>query len=335
MKRISIIIFFIAIAGTIAGAVWYQLASSPPGGDQELKFSIERGENLKSISRRLYESGLIKSKFLFEQYARWRDLAGRLQAGDYKLNTGQSLSEIAASLLSAKRESKRVLIKEGETVEEIAKVFADSGLFGAREFLQAAVADQNLKNRYVFLSDLPIGATLEGFLFPDTYDFFVGVTPQEAIKKMLDNFSRKVPPEMIETMKAQGKTLYEIITLASIVEREVRKPEDMKIAAGIFWSRLGRGQALQSDATLSYVLNDTEAAHSAADLEINSPYNTYKYPGLPPTPINNPGLNAINAVFQPTATKYNFFLTSPDGTVYYAETFEGHVANKVKYLRKK
>ena len=333
MKKISLITIAIILTGTLAGMAWYQFSSEPPGGRREVRFSISRGESLKSISGRLAAAGLIKSKFLFEQYARWRDIAGRLQAGDYKLNTNQTIGEIATSLLAAKRDSRRVLIREGETNEEIAKIFAAAGLFSAADFLQAAGADQDLKKRYDFLQDLPVGKSLEGYLFPDTYDFFVGATAEEAIKKMLDNFSRKVTPDIIEKIKARGKTLNEVITLASMVEREVRQPEDMKIVAGIFWSRLSRGQALQSDATLSYALKDKSPAHSAAELEIDTPYNTYKYPGLPPTPIANPGLNALRAAIEPTATEYNFFLTAADGTVYYAKTFAEHINNKVKYLK--
>lgn len=333
MKKAGIIIVLILVGGVLAGAAWYRFSSQPVGGKREVQFSINRGESLASISGRLRADGLIKSEFIFEQYAKLHDIASRIQAGDYKLNTSQTIGEIANSLLAAKRESKRVLIREGETDEEIAKIFSAAGLFGTEDFLNAAVQEQQLKVRYDFLADLPAGNSLEGYLFPDTYDFFVGATADDAIKKMLDNFERKVTPESRDRIKSQGKSLYEVITLASIVEREVRKPEDMKIVAGIFWSRLARGQALQSDATLSYALKDETAAHSTAELETDTPYNTYKYPGLPPTPINNPGLNAINAVIEPTATDYNFFLTAKDGTVHYAKTFAEHISNKMKYLK--
>ena len=329
IKLLSIII----LSAVLIGFLWYELYSQPIGGRREVQFSISRGESLKSISGRLVAAGVIKSKFIFEQYAKWNDMASRLQAGDYKLNTDQTIGEIATSLLAAKRDSRRVLIREGETNEEIAKIFAAAGLFSAADFFQAAGANQDLKKRYDFLQDLPVGKSLEGYLFPDTYDFFVGATADEAVKKMLDNFSLKVTPEIIEKIKARGKTLNEVITLASIIEKEVRQPEEMKIVSGIFWSRLSRGQALQSDATLSYALKDKSPAHSAAELEIDTPYNTYKYPGLPPTPIANPGLNALQAAIEPTATDYNFFLTSTDGTVYYAKTFAEHINNKEKYLK--
>ena len=334
MKKTSLIIGAILVAGVLAGAVWYQFYSQPVGGKREVQFSINRGESLASISGRLRAAGLIKSKFIFEQYAKWRDLASRLQAGDYKLNTDQTIGEIASSLLAAKRESKRVLIREGETMEEIAQIFSAAGLFSTKDFLWAAGSEQELRVPYDFLKELPRDSSLEGYLFPDTYDFFVGATASEAIKKMLDNFERKVTPDLRDRVKSQGKSLYEVITLASIVEREVRKPEDMKIVAGIFWSRLAHGQALQSDATLSYALKDGTAAHSAAELQTETPYNTYKYPGLPPTPIANPGLNAIQAAIEPTATAYNFFLTDADGTVHYAKTFTEHINNKAKYLNK-
>lgn len=327
-----IIISFLGVA--LIGYLLYVNYSQPAGGNREVPFTISRGESLKSISNRLAATDLIKSKFIFEQYVKWHDFAGSLQAGDYKINSNQTIAEIAASLLAAKRESRRVLIREGETLEEITQIFSAAGLFSAQDFFDAAGQQQELKKRYDFLADKPNNKSLEGYLFPDTYDFFVGVTADEAIKKLLDNFARKVTPELRDRIKSQGKSLSAVITLASIVEREVRQPEEMKIVAGIFWSRLSRGQALQSDATLSYALKDKSAAHSAAELEIDTPYNTYKYPGLPPTPINNPGLAAINAAIEPTATDYNFFLTSADGTVYFAKTFAEHLNNKLKYLNK-
>ena len=332
MKPIQVIII-ITIAAVLIGSLWYKSNSQPIGGKREVPFSVASGESLKSISNRLVSAGLIRSKFIFEWYAKQHNLSGRLQAGNYTLNTGQTIGDIAASLLAAKRQSRRILIREGETVDEIAKIFSDAGIASSEEFLAAAGQTPELRTKYDFLSDVPLDYKLEGYLFPDTYDFFIGTTAEDAIRKMLDNFGRKVSPELRDRVKAQGKSLHDVVTLASVVEREVRKPEDMKIVAGIFWSRLGRGQALQSDATLSYALKDNNPAHSKAELETDTPYNTYKYPGLPPTPISNPGLNAIIAVIDPSTTDYNFFLTAKDGTVHYAKNFSEHILNKNKYLK--
>ena len=134
-------------------------------------------------------------------------------------------------------------------------------------------------------------------------------------------------------IKNQGKTIHEILTMASLVEKEVRHQEDMKIVAGIFWNRLNKNMRLESDATLSYYFNDNLSAHSGDDLKVNTPYNSYKYNGLPPTPIGNPGLNAINAAIYPTKTNYLYFLTGKDGQTYYASNYNTHLKNKKDYLK--
>ena len=199
---------------------------------------------------------------------------------------------------------------------------------------------KDFSESFDFLKDKPAHYGLEGFLFPDTYRIFKDASAEEVIITMLKNFDRKLNAEMRAEIARQGKTIYEIIILASIIEKEApinyADPEnkDARLVAGIFYNRLKIGQALQSDATLSYLYNDKKSVHSSEELEIDSPYNSYKYPGLPPTPICNPGLKAIEAAIYPLGTNYNYFLTSLDGkNIYYARTYEEHLNNKYKYLK--
>ncbi|MFA7663080.1 MAG: endolytic transglycosylase MltG, partial [Patescibacteria group bacterium] len=172
-----------------------------------------------------------------------------------------------------------------------------------------------------------------GYIFPDTYHITTTATAEEIMDKALSNFGNKLTPELRAEIKAQGKTIYEIITLASIVENEVAKAEDMKIVAGIFWNRLDIGMGLQSDATINYITSGKTTRPTADDLKIDSPYNTYKYRGLPPGPIANPGIASIEAVINPTKTDYLYFLTTPDKQTIFSKTFEEHVAAKNKYLK--
>lgn len=198
----------------------------------------------------------------------------------------------------------------------------------------------DFSEKFSFLGDKPKYYSLEGFLFPDTYRVFVDASAEEVVLKMLTNFDRQLTEEMRTEIARQGKTIYEIVIMASLIEKEApidySDPENRaaRIVSDIFWGRLKIGQALQSDATLSYLLDDNNPAHSGKDLEIDSPYNSYKYRGLPPTPICNPGIRAIEAAIYPIATNYNYFLTSLNGRdIYYARTYEEHLQNKYKYLK--
>lgn len=327
----------------------FEINSSSGKSNNTISFTVNKGMSVMQISQSLYAQGLIKSKFFFELYLKLSHKQAKIQAGDYELSPGQSIKALVSSLGNGKVSVLKILTKEGETEKEIGQNLEASGLFPAQDFLavtgQPMLDYRELKNlalpslpgwstKYAFLLDKPKYYSLEGYLFPDTYLISKNSTPEQAVEKMLNNFDQKLTPEMRQEIQRQGKTVYEIVTMASVVEKEVKSATDMKIVAGIFWRRIANQQALQSDATLSYLLNDQNAAHSGNDLNIDSPYNSYKYRGLPPTPIDNPGLNAIIAAIYPTTTDYNFFLTSNlDGQTKYATTFEEHKKNKALYLK--
>ncbi|MFA5754225.1 MAG: endolytic transglycosylase MltG [Patescibacteria group bacterium] len=246
-----------------------------------------------------------------------------------------------------------ITILEGWTVQDIGQYLERRDRWTSRDFLNVAgwprtdyrhqdalPALEDFSSQYDFLADKPEQYGLEGYLFPDTYRVYASSTVSEVIAKMLDNFNEKLTPKMRADIKKQGKTVYEIVTMASIIEKEApidySKDENRaaRIISGIFWNRLKIGQGLQSDATLSYVLNDNKPQHSGAELEIDSSYNTYKFRGLPPGPISNPGLLAIEAAIYPIKTDYYYFLTTLDGQeVFYARTYDEHLQNKYKYLR--
>lgn len=252
------------------------------------------------------------------------------------------------------RPERTIKVLEGWTEREISQYFEREGLWQSEELLELAGLPKydyrqekqsnwpkDFSDQYDFLADKPKYYSLEGYLFPDTYRIYATSTVSEALDKMLDNFDKKLTQQMRSDIKQQGKTIYEIIIMASIVEKEAAldySPSadntNARLIAGIFWNRLEIGQALQSDATLSYYFGDRKPSHSGKQLEVDTAYNTYKYPGLPPTPICNPGILAIKAAIYPLDSDYNYFLSPLDSRqVIFSKTYEEHVANKFKYLK--
>lgn len=250
------------------------------------------------------------------------------------------------------RQEKTVRLIEGWTSRDMGQYFESQGIWQSEEFLEVAGFPQvnysrekdlppleDFSNDFSFLNDKPKDRGLEGYLYPDTYRIYATSSPRELIVKMLQNFDKQLTPQMRTDIKKQGKTIYEIVTMASLLEKEAPinyasgDNRDAKIISGIFWNRIKYGQALQSCATLAYVLGVNKAQYSTADTQIDSPYNTYQNRGLPPGPISNPGILAIEAAIYPSSTNYNYFLT-PAGSkdIIYATTYNEHLRNKNKYL---
>ncbi|MDO8599599.1 MAG: endolytic transglycosylase MltG, partial [bacterium] len=173
---------------------------------------------------------------------------------------------------------------------------------------------------------------LEGYLFPDTYRVYADATIEDIVRKMLENFDRKLTPELREEIVKSGRSLHQIITMASIVEAEISNHDDRAVAAGILWKRRDRGMLLQVDATVNYVTGKHDPRVSRVDTGADSAYNTYRYPGLPRGPIGNPGMSAITAALRPTESPYWFFLTTKDGKTIFSRTLDEHHANTARYL---
>lgn len=233
-----------------------------------------------------------------------------------------------------------IKVLEGWTDYDIANYFAEQGKWSSGDILdvtESASSTKYFTRKYNFFDGIEKPKSLEGYLFPDTYRIFASSTVSDILVKMLDNFDHKLTPQMRADIKSQNKSISEIVIMASIIEKEApfhgQDNGDAKIVSGIFWNRIRNNQALQSDATLSFILRDNKPAHSGNELNNTSLYNTYKYRGLTPGPICNPGLLAIEAAIYPTKTSYNYFLTAPDGNIYYAKTYDDHLQNKYKYLK--
>lgn len=300
-------------------------------------FTIYPGESPFSVSERLEEAGLVSSARLFYAYIRYNDLGQKLEAGDYVLSPGMTIPEIAQALQHGKIKEITLTIPEGWRIEQLADYLEKQGIMSAREFLASAQRDLWVA-RYDFLKEVPEGASLEGYLFPDTYRLPVPASPQDLITRMLDNFRAKVPPEMKARAHELGFTLHQVITLASIVEREAVISEERPIIAGVYLNRLRKGMYLQADPTVQYAKGYDKATGRwwpSITIEemssVQSPYNTFLNPGLPPGPICSPGLDSIKAVLYPAETDYLFFFSRGDGSHVFSKTYEEHLENQKRY----
>lgn len=337
MKKI---LFYILLAMVlVAGAtfVWYEINISYQI-KADTKITVQAGEGISAITADLAKSGLIKSELAFKIYLKLHSQT-KLLAGDYIFKSGSEVKDIVSRLARGEVDynEKNILIKEGMNLKEINKYLQDnkmladdcSVLFSA--YISKLPAD--LRD-YDFLKEAPTKVDLEGYIFPDTYRVFNNATCEDLITKALNNFNNKFDAELRAEAKRQNKSIFQVLIMASILEKEVKSEADMKLVAGIFWDRLANGQRLESCATLAYILGESKPQYSLADTQIDSPYNTYRNDGLPPTPINNPGLKAIRAALYPTKSDYNYFLSRPDnGETVFAKTFAEHKANKFKYLK--
>jgi len=295
---------------------------------------IEKGDNALVVSEKLNGAGIITGKYFLVYYLWKNNQLHDLVAGVYTFSAGLKIPEVARMITGGETTSTAVPITfpEGWVAKQMAERLDANGFSGSDFLSIVKNPSQELREKYKFLSDIPKGKSLEGYLFPDTYYFAKDASAQDVVEKMLKNFDVRVTAKMLDDIAAQKKSLYDIITMASIVEGEVKTDADRKIVAGIFYNRLEIGMALGSDATLEYALGTNKIQHSIAETKIDSPYNTYQNKGLPPGPVSNPGLASIAAAINPAQTDFMYFLTDiKTGDTAFAKTFEQHIANKAKY----
>jgi UPF0755 protein len=306
--------------------------ANPEGG--EIEITINQGESVPSIIGKLWEAGLITNPGVFRSFLQFTGLDTRLQAGKYLLSPAMSAIEIATTMQSSISPNVDLIILAGWRMEEIANSLLTSGLtIPAEEFLQAA---RSHPEGYSF-SVCQNENSLEGYLFPDIYTLGRETTMKELLPQVLMNFETQVSTEIRNGFNVQGLDLCQATTLASIIQREAVVEDEMPLIASVFYNRLNSGSILASDPTVQFALgfNDSQNTWwtnplSLQDLQVDSPYNTYLYSGLPPGPISNPGLEALRAVAFPAQTPYYYFRSACDGSGLhvFAETFNEHVANE-------
>jgi UPF0755 protein len=268
-------------------------------------------------------------------------LDASLEAGDYTLRRNMNMPEVGAALQEASFEEVVVTIPEGLRAEQVAEILAEEGIMQYAEFMQVVQAGNTVQHN--LLSDKPGGASYEGYLFPDTYRLPANASPEDLIERMLDNLAARLPANTFDLAAQQGMSFFQILTVASIVEREAVIAEERPTIASVYLNRLKPDSPvnyLQADPTVQYAMGYQPEADqwwkTPVTLEeyqtIDSPYNTYLTPGLPPTPIASPGIGSIVATLQPAETNYYFFVAFENGAHVFAETFEEHEQNVARYL---
>lgn len=331
MKKIS---FLLAIILLLAGCSMVKESMLKPVDESDTTpyhVMVDEDMSLSELGDWLNENELVASKRAFINYMLDEELDGFLQPGDYVITKSMSLPEIAALITEPPKSAETIslTIQEGRENREIAAIFEEAGLFSAEEFLQA-LREEDFD--YDFLEGVDQQYGYEGYLFPDTYEFYVDTTPEEVIKKMLDNFDQRFTKEMRDDTLAAGMTIDDVVRLASIIEREGADYAEFPIISSVFHNRLDIDMKLQSCATVQFIIEERKVNLTYEEMGIDSPFNTYVITGLPPSAIANPGLAALEAAIYPADTNYFYFVAKGDGenTHYFAETYEEHQRNVEK-----
>lgn len=335
--KISLIILSFFILCFLFPAWFYQKISFPVSSSEEvISFSVEKGDSLSNIAKSLKEKGLIKNSLVFKTYVFFKGVRSDLKAGEYQFSPNMNIIRIVNNLVLGSVEKSKIVIPEGWALKDIAEYLGGQGVYSEEEFLKATGSPfpfKTLYSEFDFLLDKPEDLDIEGYFFPDTYEISYDTSLYEFIKKALSNFDKKLTPELRSEIASQNKTIFEIITMASIIEKEVKTLKDKKIVSGILWKRMEDGMPLQVDAALVYAMGGKTKGVLIEDTKIDSLYNTYKHKGLPLGPISNPGLESIEAAIYPEDSPYWFYLSANNGKTIFSRTFEEHKRAKAIYLK--
>lgn len=312
-----------------------ELINTPVSDDPSpVPFTVAVGETAVSVANKLYEQNLISDPDVFRRFLSYNGLDASLEAGDYELRRNMTMREIAETLQKANFEEVSVTIPEGWRAEQVAELLTQQQIMDGTAFL--AAVRQGVGVEHPLLADRPAGASYEGYLFPDTYRLPIKATPEDLIQRMVENMAGKIPPNALDLAAGQGYTFYEMLTIASIVEREAVVAAERPTIASVYLNRLAQGMYLQADPTVQYAMGyQTDSGQwwkTPVTLDeysqVSSPYNTYLNPGLPPGPIASPGASSIIATLQPEQTDYIFFMgCGGEGAHLFANNYETHQQN--------
>ncbi len=301
-----------------------------PFSHLRITYSVQKGMGDDQIAKELQDMGVIRNNYFFRLYAVLSFKHSSLQAGKYIFSPSMSVYQIAKKLAQGDVIKEKITIQDGWNTRDIGKYLELKGICSKDDFIK--LANQDWSSEFEFLKEKPKNISVEGYLFPDTYEISEDETCQDIIKMMLANFDRKITPEIKNEIAAHNKSLFEIITVASLVEEEVNIVKDKAIVAGIIYKRLQMDMPLQIDSTVNYATGKNNRAVALADLQVDSLYNTYKYKGLPEGPISNPGTESIMAAINPAKTSYLYYLSGYDGQTIFSATLAEHNAAKAQYL---
>lgn len=328
--------FVLVVAGFCCIVLLYILSALSPVSTKEsardVIIEVPHRATAAQVGKILKQNGLVRSPLVFRLYARWKGLDGQIKAGEYRLSNSLSTPELLCELVEGQPVMQTFTIPEGFTTAQVADLLASKGLIDREDFF-SAVASEDFP--YFFTRDLPGGnRRLEGYLFPDTYRITKGSSESSIINMMLKRFEKEIKDLNYKDRAGKlGLTLHQAVTIASMIEREAKIDQEKPLIAGVIYNRMKRGMPLQIDATVQYALGEVKPKIYYKDLEIDSPYNTYKINGLPPGPIAMPGRSSLLAAVNPAQTEYLYYVAKPDGSHAFATTLAEHRANKERYLQ--
>jgi len=323
-------VFYLFIAICLF-SIWEIYIPRSHASNHTITYTAQKGQGDDEIAKDLEDLGIIKSNYFFRFYVVSTFQHSRLQAGKYILSSNMSVFQIVKKMVSGDVLKQKITILGGWDLSDIEKYLADQEVLSGEDFRK--FADTDFSKKFDFLADKPKDVSLEGYLFPDTYQIYEGEGGEEIFENILANFNKKITPEIKDKIISQKKTLFEVITVASLLEKEVKSLNDKKTVAGIIYKRMELGMPLQIDATINYITGKNDPGASLKDIKINSPYNTYKFTGLPKGPISNPGIDSILAAISPKETAYLYYLSSASGQTIFSRTMAEHSAAIAKYLR--
>jgi UPF0755 protein len=324
---ITIISLFLLTAGIVIMLGAYLTAPVLEHGEDRV-FIIQKGMNLREISGMLEENGLIRSSMAFILRAKFKGNGHMVRAGEYILNPSMTPERIMEMFVKGEVVAYNVTLPEGYTIEQIADVLSSYGLIGKGQFLQY-VNQSGIEKMYGFQ-----GPGLEGYLYPDTYRFTRGLNEKAIVDTMIMRF-REMTASLNDRIKESGMSLHEVVTLASIVEKETGNPDERPLIASVFFNRLSKKMRLDSDPTVIYGIKDFSGNITKRDLSTNNPYNTYVINGLPLGPIANPGIDSIRAVLYPAETDFLYFVSKNNGSHQFSKSLAEHNRAVRIYQKKK
>lgn len=323
------VILIIGIGGAmIARHIYNQELKPVSQGQHSITVEIPKGAGVKDVAALLKEKNIIRSEWAFSQYVRNKLAEDEIKFGTYDLSPSQSVSEIVSIITQGKVSTNLLTIIPGLRLDQVKKTFVNSGY--SQESVDKAF-DPDLYKNHPALVDKPVGASLEGYLYPESFQKTSETKPEQIVRQSLDEMQKRLTPDTRAAIESRGLTVYQGIVLASIVEQEANTAEDRQKVARVFYNRLDRGMKLQSDVTAFY---GAKLAGQPASVNYQSPYNTYFIDRLPPAPISNVSESSLKAVAQPASNDYLYFVAGDDGNVYYSKTQAEHDELVSKYCHK-